>query len=348
MTALRIIFMGTAELSCASLGKLAADKNFSVPAVVTQPDKPKGRDLKLQPSPVKSLAIKLQLPVLQPARARDEQLIAGLRELKPDLTVVVAYGQILPPGILDLPRFGCLNVHTSLLPKYRGAAPIQWAIANGDVETGVTIMKMDAGLDTGPMVSQRRTAILPADDSVTLHDRLAQLGAELLVQTIPDFVAGKIQPVPQPAEGGCYAAKIKKEDGHIDWNLPAETIRNRLRAFTPWPGAFTFWLGVPPSGGSPIRTGGPPEGGTPSVLRPSLLKIWKVEVVEQSGGAACRAEASERRPGEILSADKTGIVVGCGHNALRVLELQREGGRRLSAGEFLAGHALKVDEKFLV
>jgi methionyl-tRNA formyltransferase len=314
MAALRIIFMGTAELSCASLESLARGENFHVAAVVTQPDKPKGRDLKLQPSPVKSLALKLNLPVLQPARARDEQFIAELRGLKPDLTVVVAYGHILPQMILDLPKFGCLNVHTSLLPKYRGAAPIQWAIADGETETGVTVMKMDAGLDTGPIISQRRTPILPEDNSQKLHDRLARLGAELLMESIPDFVAGKIQPQPQPVEDASHAPKIKKEDGRIDWDLPAKTIWNRLRAFTPWPGAFTFLAGEP---------------------KPHLLKIWKAGTVEQSG-----------RTGEILSADKTGIIVGCGENALRILELQREGGRRMHAAEFLAGHALKAGDKF--
>ena len=335
MMALRIIFLGTAELSCASLQTLAGDAKFQIAAVVTQPDRPKGRDLKPQPSPVKSLALRLGLTVLQPERARDEKFIAGLRALQPDLIVVVAYGQILPPAILNLPRHGCLNVHPSLLPKYRGAAPIQWAIANGDTETGVTIMKMDVGLDTGDIIATRCTPIRPEDDSSTLHDRLAQLGAELLVQTIPDFVAGKIQPRPQPDAGVSHAAKIKKEDGRIDWNQPAQTIWNRLRAYTPWPGAFTYWLGVPPSSGNAIRTEEPPKGGTPSVPRPILLKIWKAEIVERSG-----------RAGEILSADKTGIVVGCGEHALRVLELQREGGRRMSAAEFLAGHALKVGEKF--
>ena len=200
-----------------------ARPTFSVVAVVTQPDKPKGRDLKLQPSPVKSLALKLNLPVLQPLRARDEPFIGELRALQPDLIVVGAYGHILPPAILELPRHGCLNVHTSLLPKFRGAAPIQWAIASGETETGVTVMKMD----TGPIVSQRRTPILPADDSSTLHDRLARLGAELLAQTIPDFVAGKIQPEPQSAAGVSRAPKIQKEDGHIDWNQPAQTIWNR-------------------------------------------------------------------------------------------------------------------------
>jgi len=304
--------MGTAELSCASLEKLA-DK-FSVTAVVTQPDKPKGRDLKLTPSPVRVLAAKLNLPVLQPLKARDEKFISELRELKPDLIVVVAYGQILPQAILDLPRFGCVNVHTSLLPKYRGAAPIQWAIADGEAETGVTLMQMDAGLDTGPILAARRTPILPEDDSQILHDRLAQLGAELLVETIPDYVAGKITPQPQPAEGASYAAKIKKEDGQIDWNQPAVQIWNRLRAFTPWPGAFTF---------------------LPTGLKPSLLKIWKAEVIEQTG-----------RAGEILSAGKNGIVVACGTGALQIQELQREGGRRLAAGQFLAGFSLKVGGRF--
>ena len=329
MTPLRIIFMGTAELSCASLEKLSRDEKFSVQAVVTQPDKPKGRDLKLTPSPVKVLAQKLNLPVLQPLKARDENFISELRALAPDLIVVIAYGQILPQSILDLPRHGCLNVHTSLLPKYRGAAPIQWAIANGDAETGVTVMKMDAGLDTGPILSLRRTPILPSDDSQVLHDRLALLGAELLVETIPDFVAGKIQPQPQPAEGSTYAAKIKKEDGQIDWSQPAEKIWNRLRAFTPWPGAFTFWSAGQTLGtdaASSQCTGRVP--GAPQKLQ--LLKIWKAEVVDKNG-----------RPGEVLSADKTGIVVACGEKALRILELQREGGKRLTVEQFLAGFPLK-------
>ena len=323
---MKIVFMGTAELSCASLEKLAANGNFSVAAVVTQPDKPKGRDLRLTPSPVKVLAEKLNLPVLQPLKARDEQFITQIRDLQPDLMVVVAYGQILPQRLLDVPRHGCLNVHTSLLPKYRGAAPIQWAIADGEPETGVTLMKMDAGLDTGPVLAIRRTPILPADDSQTLHDRLAQLGAELLVETIPAYMAGTVVPHPQPESGANYAAKIKKEDGRIDWTWPAEKIWNRLRAFTPWPGAFTFAAGEP---------------------KPWLLKIWRAETIEKSGDAACRAEASERRPGEIVSADKTGIVVACGQNSLRILELQREGGRHINAAEFLAGHQLKAGAKFV-
>jgi methionyl-tRNA formyltransferase len=319
---MRIVFMGTADLSCASLEKLVGQASCLSPtdrleacpteiaAVVPQPDKPKGRDMKLQFSPVKVLAQKLILPILQPAKARDEKFISELRALKPDLIVVVAYGQILPQSILDLPTFGCVNVHTSLLPKYRGASPIQSAILNGEAETGVTIMKMDAGLDTGAILSQKRIPIAPEDNSQTLHDKLAQLGAELLVETIPNYAAGKISPLPQPAEGATYAAKIKKEDGKIDWNEPAKKILNRLRAFTPWPGAFTFWNG-------------------------QLLKVWKAQIVGKSGGA-----------GEILSADKSGLVVACGKDALQISELQREGGKRLTAEQFLAGHPLKPGDRF--
>ena len=319
MPPLRIIFMGTAELSCASLEKLCGDKKFSVVAVVTQPDKPKGRDLKLTPSPVKVLAEKLNLPVLQPLKARDENFISQLRALQPGLMVVVAYGQILPQAMLDLPPHGCLNVHTSLLPKYRGAAPIQWAIADGEPETGVTIMQMDAGLDTGPVLATRRTPILPTDDSQILHDRLAQLGAELLVETIPAYVAGKIAPQPQPATGSTYAAKIKKEDGQIDWNSPAEKIWNRLRAFTPWPGAFTFLAAEP---------------------KPQLLKIWKSSVAREVWNKENLFLKSGMKPGTVLSADKSGIIVLCGKDFLHISELQREGGKRMTAEQFLIGHPL--------
>jgi methionyl-tRNA formyltransferase len=338
MTVLRINFMGTAELSCASLQALAGNPQFQIAAVVTQPDRPKGRDLKPQPSPVKLLARRLNLPVLQPERVRDGKFIAEFHSLQPDLVVVVAYGQILPPAILDLPRHGCLNIHASLLPKYRGPAPIQWAIANADTETGVTLMRIDAGLDTGDIVAQRRTPIHPEDDSATLHDRLAQLGAELLVQTIPDYVAGKIQPKAQPAAGASYAPKIKKEDGRIDWNQPARTIWNRLRAFTPWPGAFTFLSGARTARSREAETRGrAARAPVPGEVLPLLLKIWRAEVVEKTGDA-----------GTLLTVDKSGIVVACGQSALRILELQPEGGRRMNAAEFLAGHPLKVGESFLV
>jgi methionyl-tRNA formyltransferase len=310
---LRIVFMGTPELAAVSLRALFQSPEIQVAAAVTQPDQPKGRGLKLQPSPVKELALREKLAVLQPERARDEAFLHQLGEIRPDLIVVAAYGHILPAGILDLPRFGCLNVHTSLLPKYRGAAPIQWAILNGETETGVTLMKMDAGLDTGAILAQDRTPIQPADNAQTLHDRLGALGAALLVKTIPGYVSGKIIPQPQPDSGVSHAPKIRKQDGRIDWRQPATAVWNRVRGLFPWPGAFTQLA---------------------DSSRTLLLKIREAEVVAQPG-----------EPGEILSADKNGIVVGCGPGSLRILTLQPEGGRWMRAGEFLAGHALKPGQR---
>src|SRR5438445_9291964 len=233
--------MGTAELSCASLRTLLAVPEFQVVGIVTQPDKPRGRNLKLQPSPAKELALGHGLPVLQPERARNEEFIAQLRALAPDLIAVAAYGQILPGSILELPRFGCLNVHTSLLPKYRGAAPIQWAILNDEPETGVTIMKMDEGLDTGDILSQQATPIAAGDNAQTLLERIAALGADLLLKTVPDYVTGRIISRKQPEEGASYARKINKEDGRLDWTQPARALWNRVRALVPWPGAYTFF-----------------------------------------------------------------------------------------------------------
>lgn len=305
---LRVIFMGTAPLACASLQALARAPFARTIAVVTQPDRPKGRELKLQPSAVKELALKSGLPVLQPERARHPEFVEQLRALQPDLIVVAAYGQILPQAILDLPRHGCLNVHTSILPRHRGAAPIQWAILDGDAETGVTIMKMDAGLDTGDIVTLEKTPIQDTDDAQSLHDRLATLGAELLVRTIPDYLSGKLIPQKQPEAGVSYARKIAKEDGRIDWSLPAPVLWNRIRGLSPWPGAFTH---------------------LPADPKPVLLKIWKAGPIERAGPR-----------GRVLSADRDGIVVGCGSGALCIRELQREGGKRMSAQDFLAGHSI--------
>ena len=300
--------MGTPDLAAASLRALLRVPKFQIVAVVTQPDRPKGRDLKLQPSPVKQLAFEAGLSVLQPEKARDEKFIAELRVLQPEVIAVAAFGQILPKAILDLPRFGCLNVHTSLLPKYRGASPIQSAILNGDETTGVTIMQMDVGLDTGDMLMQNTTPIRDEDNAATLHDRLAEMGAELLVETIHGLVAGELHGYKQDAALATHVSKIRKEDGNIVWSQPARAIWNRIRAFTPWPGAFTY---------------------LPALPKPLLLKIWEAELVSTRGVA-----------GEVLSADKSGIVIGCGEDALRVRTLQREGGRRMSAQEFLAGNQL--------
>lgn len=307
--------MGTPDIACPTLQALADAPGCAVVGVVAQPDKPKGRDLRLLPPPVKELALRLGVPVFQPVRAREEGFIARLRELQPDLIVVLAYGQILPQAILDIPRYGCLNVHTSLLPRWRGAAPIQWAILEGDAETGVTIMRMDAGLDTGGIVSTCATPIGPDDNAQTVHDRLGVLGAELLVRTITRYVGGEMPPRPQPVEGVTYARKLAKEDGRLDWSLPARVLHNRLRAFTPWPGTFTF---------------------LPAQPKPLILKVWRAEIALGDG----LQSPPTAKPGEVISADKAGLLIGCREGALRLVEVQKEGSRRMSAAEFLAGHPI--------
>jgi methionyl-tRNA formyltransferase len=306
---LRIVFMGTAELACASLKALLNFGSCEVVAAVTRPDRPKGRDLKAQPPPVKTMAEEAGLRVLQPESARDPAFASELASLRPEVIVVAAYGQILPQTVLDLPKFGCVNVHASLLPKYRGAAPIQWAILNNEPETGVTIMKMAAGMDTGDVLSQRATPIGPDETAAALYQRLATMGGELLTATLPAYAAGGITPQPQDNSAATYARKITKADGRMDWSLPALELRNRIRAFTPWPGAFVNWSA---------------QG------RPRLLKIWRAQMAHCQGPA-----------GEVLQADKSGLVVACGTDALQVEQLQLEGGRKMTAAEFLAGHDIK-------
>lgn len=309
----KAVFFGTAEIACPSLEALAASGFATVPAVVSQPDRPSGRELKLHPTAVKACALKLGLSVLQPERARAEDFLNELRALKPDIIVVMAYGQILPAALLEIPRHGCVNIHTSILPKYRGAAPIQWAMLNGDAETGVTLMKMDAGMDTGPILAVARTPIAAEDDAESLYARLGKTGAELLIEKLPAYLDGTLQPTPQP-DGATHARKITKEDGRLHWNEPAVALWNRVRALRPWPGAYTFLAGDP---------------------RPTLLKIWRAEVGEGSGAA-----------GEVLQANKDGLIVGAGNGALRLVELQREGGKRLGAREFLTGTPLRIGQRF--
>jgi len=309
----RIIFMGTAEWACASLKALLASGPGQVLAVVTRPDRPKGRELKAQAPPVKTMAEAAGLRVLQPESARDPAFAAELAALRPEVMVVAAYGQILPQAVLDLPRFGCVNVHASLLPKYRGAAPIAWAILNNEAETGVSIMKMAAGLDTGDVLSQRATPIGADETAAMLHDRLAVIGAELLADTLPRYLEGGITPQPQDHAAATYARKITKADGRLDWSQSALELRNRMRAFTPWPGAFASWM---------------------ELDRPRSLKIWRAQIERRQG-----------QPGEVLQADKAGLVVACGADALRVEQLQLEGGRKMTAAEFLAGHDLRAGVK---
>jgi methionyl-tRNA formyltransferase len=308
----KAVFFGTAEIACPSLEALAESGIAKVVAVVSQPDRPRGRDLKLQPTAVKSLALKLEIPVLQPERARNESFLAELRALAPDLIVVMAYGQILPTVLLEIPPHGCVNIHTSILPKYRGAAPIQWALLNGDIETGVTLMKMDAGMDTGPVITVARTPIDAEDNAETIHDKLALLGASLLVEKLPEYINGSLKPVSQP-DGATHARKITKQDGRLNWNDSAEAIWNRIRALTPWPGTYAF---------------------IPAEPKPQLLKIWKAKPTPLSGP-----------PGEVLAIEKEGVIVACGSGALQLLELQREGGKRLPARDFVLGCPIRVGQR---
>jgi methionyl-tRNA formyltransferase len=311
--AVPVVFFGTAEFACPSLTALARDPRYHVLGVVTQPDRPRGRDLRRQPPPVKQTALTLGLPVWQPEKCRDPEFIARLAELAAEVFIVAAYGQILPPRLLELPRHGCLNLHGSLLPRHRGAAPIQWALAEGDPETGVTLMRMDAGLDTGDIVAMARTPIRPDDDAQSLHDRLAALGAELLLRTLPDYLAGRITPRPQPAAGVTHARKITREDGRLDWTLPAVRLARRIRAFTPWPGAFAL-----------LPTG-----------RRRRVKILAAEAVEHPGQEA---------PGTVLRAEGDHLRVACGEGALQIRRVQREGGRPLSVAAFLAGCPLRAGQ----
>ena len=295
--------MGTADFACPSLATLDDSPLTEVLAVITQPDRPRGRQLIPHPPAVKVEAQHRNLPVHQPERLRDDFEL--LTRLAPDLIVVAAYGQFLSQPVLSLPVHGCINVHGSLLPLYRGAAPIQRAILDGHTETGVTIMEMEAGLDTGAMISKVRTPIETADNAQTLHDRLAELGATLLIETIPGYIAGEISPEPQDDSQATHAAKITRDMGRVDWSKTATEIWNQARAFTPWPGVFTH-------------------------LNGKLLKLLEVEPTDTTGLA----------PGALGQADAAGILVGCGGGALRIKRLQKEGGKRLAADAFLAGNPL--------
>lgn len=300
MTGWRIIFMGTPEFACPTLQTLI-ERGENLVAVVTQPDRPKGRGQKLMPPPVKELALKHGIPVLQPPKVRDLAFIETMLDLKPDLIVVVAFGQILPKALLDIPPKGCINVHASLLPRYRGAAPLNWCIINGETETGVTTMLMDTGLDTGPMLLSSATTIDGNEDITSLHDRMSAMGAELLAETLDGLKAGMVSPQQQDDVLSCYAPMLKKEDGLINWNREASTIHNQVRGLATWPGAFTFLDG-------------------------QMLKVYRTRIGNGAG-----------LPGQVLSAERGVFEVACLSGSVFIEELQLAGKKRLDAASFLAG-----------
>ncbi|MEX3919113.1 methionyl-tRNA formyltransferase [Paraburkholderia sp. BR10872] len=319
---LRVIFAGTPEFAAAALAAIH-EAGFAVPLVLTQPDRPAGRGMKLQASPVKRYAQEHGMAVAQPPSLRrtgkyPQEAAAALDLLRAtphDVMVVAAYGLLLPQEVLDIPPRGCINIHGSILPRWRGAAPIHRAIEAGDTETGITLMQMDAGLDTGPMISEVRTPIAPGDTTATLHDRLAQLGAQLIVDGLAALERdGALPATPQPAEGATYAEKIGKQEAALDWRRPAVALARQIRAFDPFPGGA-------------------------ATLDGAQLKLWAAEPVERTSTAA-------GEPGEILEVSPAGVVVACGEGALRLTQLQKPGGKRLPAREFLAGMPLAAGQRF--
>jgi len=314
---MKVVFAGTPEFAQVALAQLLA-AGFRVPLVLTQPDRPAGRGLKLNPSPVKTLAIEHGIGVAQPRSLRLDgkfpddaaQARSALEAAQPDVMVVAAYGLILPQWVLGLPRLGCINIHGSLLPRWRGAAPIHRAIEAGDTQTGITIMQMDAGLDTGDMLLVEPVEIAVDESTATLHDRLAALGGRLIVEALELAACGGLHRTPQPAQGVSYAHKIDKAEAAIDWRQPAATIERRLRAFDPFPGAS-------------------------AVLGDTTLKCWRARPVPGQGA-----------PGAVLGVSADGITVACGQGALQLTELQRAGGKRLAAQAFLQGMPIAAGAVF--
>ena len=305
---MKVAFAGTPEFAAAALEAILA-AGFDVPLVLTQPDRPAGRGMQLQPSPVKRVALAAGIPVHQPEKLRTPEQQAPLAAVQADVLVVAAYGIILPQAVLDLPRHGCLNIHASLLPRWRGAAPIHRAIQAGDPETGITIMQMDAGLDTGPMLLSRAEAIHADDTTGGLHDRLAQLGADMIVEALRALPGG-LTATPQPADGVTYAAKIGKTEASVDWNRPAAELERAIRAFNPFPGAV-------------------------ATLQQTPVKLWRARAIDAAG-----------TPGEVLLAEGAGVIVACGEGALCITELQKPGGKRLPAAEFLRGMPIAAGSRF--
>ncbi|MDR2195349.1 MAG: methionyl-tRNA formyltransferase [Gallionellaceae bacterium] len=304
---MKLIFAGTPQFAAAALDALLA-AGFDVAAVLTQPDRPAGRGMQLVASPVKQLALRHGLPVLQPQTLKDETVQRELAAYGADVMVVAAYGLILPSAVLTLPRLGCLNIHASLLPRWRGAAPIQRAILAGDTETGITIMQMDAGLDTGDMLLKKTCPIAADDTAETLHDKLAALGAQAIVEALPLLQQGELRHETQDDALATYAAKLDKAEARLDWNGDATDITRAVRAYNPFPGAVVMLNGTP-------------------------VKVWQAQACEGTGAA-----------GVVLAADKDGIVVACGCGAVRLEVLQRPNAKKMSAAQFVQGFVVRVGE----
>lgn len=301
---IRSVFMGSSHFSLPALSLLAAADEVELVLVVTQPDRPSGRNRTLRPGPVHALACELGLTVQMPERLAEPGAVHALAEVRPDVIVVASYGQFIPRPVRELPRLGIVNIHPSLLPKYRGAAPMQWALVNGDTETGVTLFHIEKEMDAGDIILQEPHAIDPADNGCTLEEKLSVFGAEVMLRAVRMLAAGTAPRQPQDHNAATYAPKLTKEQGLLDWSLPAEMIHNRIRGYQPWPGCYTFRQGA-------------------------RLRIWRSEL-----------EAGNGVPGTVLTADRSGVVLATGQGALRLIEVQPEGKSRMPTSAYLLGHPM--------
>lgn len=323
---MRIVFMGTPDFSVPAL-KALVEAGHQVIAVVTQPDKPKGRGKEVQMTPVKIQAMEYGIPVYQPAKVREASFVEVLQGLEADVYVVIAFGQILPKAVLELPKYGCINIHASLLPKYRGAAPIQWCVIDGERETGITTMMMDVGLDTGDMLEK---AVIPIEEKETggsLHDKLSMAGGDLILSTLKKLEEGTLVRTPQTDEGTCYAKMLTKSLGDIDWNQGAVSIERLIRGLNPWPSAYTMWNG-------------------------KTIKIWAADVIAGREAADFLSESgvpaeTGTAPGTVVCSDKRGLVVSTGGGLLSIRELQMEGKKRMDTPAFLRGYPIPAGDVFV-
>ncbi|MGE3541840.1 MAG: methionyl-tRNA formyltransferase [Candidatus Tectimicrobiota bacterium] len=308
---MRMLFMGTAPFACPTLRSLLASTH-QVAAVVTQPDRPSGRGQKATPGAVKRVALEHQIPIVQPVSLRRPEVLDMLAAYQPEVIIVAAYGNILPVNVLQLPYYGCINLHASLLPKYRGAAPINWTLMHGETITGYTIIQMDAHVDTGPILEQASQPILPEDDAVSLGERLAEAGAQGMVRVLANLAHGRLTPEPQSEQGASYAPKLTRELGFLNWQQPAVVLHNLVRGLVPWPGTTTLW-------------------------RSTAVKIWRTTVCAQASVAA---------PGTITALLPEGLCVACGEQQLLIHEVQLANRRRMSAQAFVRGYRVQLGDRF--